>query len=433
MPNSEPWFHEGPGWDEMNVRSRSQLLSLDDVAADLKVSTRTVRRLISRGELVAHRVGGQLRVDVASIRRFLDASRIGAKGKNTPWQGDVTSLASRTSRGAAASPSIGGRGLTVEKSRSRQPTAMKQTGGIADAAAEHSRTESGTTPAKTAKLTEVALPFAEDCQPPRYTPQTSRSYVERVARFVEWANETNIDSTDQLTTKVLRRFARERGKLGTSNATINRDLSAIRAFMKYLAGEGYAVEKLDAVTYAELRVREPRPKPNGVTLGIAQVDSFLEKADAVSSAGYASLFRVTAGSGIRIDEARHLELSDIDEKQGRLEVNPKAGWTTKGYRARHVPISAATVKAARMFIKHRDKVTLDDKSVWSEIQRVRKLVELPHFSMHDLRRAWASAMHANGASLKQISVWLGHSSVQVTERYIRLLADADSGHAYLPR
>ena len=53
--------------------------------------------------------------------------------------------------------------------------------------------------------------------------------------------------------------------------------------------------------------------------------------------------------------------------------------------------------------------------------------------MHDLRRAWASAMHAKGASLKQISAWLGHSSVQVTERYIRLLADADSGHAYLPR
>ena len=76
---------------------------------------------------------------------------------------------------------------------------------------------------------------------------------------------------------------------------------------------------------------------------------------------------------------------------------------------------------------------LDDKTVWLEIKRIRKLVELPHFTMHDLRRAWASAMHANGASLKQISVWLGHSATLVTERYVRLLPDADSGHAYLPR
>jgi hypothetical protein len=33
----------------------------------------------------------------------------------------------------------------------------------------------------------------------------------------------------------------------------------------------------------------------------------------------------------------------------------------------------------------------------------------------------------------RIGVWLGHSSVQVTERYVRVLADSDSGHAYLPR
>ena len=44
---------------------------------------------------------------------------------------------------------------------------------------------------------------------------------------------------------------------------------------------------------------------------------------------------------------------------------------------------------------------------------------LPHFSMHDLRRAWASAMHHNGAPLKQVSVWLGHAEVATTERSLR--------------
>ena len=52
--------------------------------------------------------------------------------------------------------------------------------------------------------------------------------------------------------------------------------------------------------------------------------------------------------------------------------------------------------------------------------------------MHDLRRAWASAMHANGASLKAVSVWLGHSSVTVTERYIRIFSTV-GGHEFLPR
>jgi site-specific recombinase XerD len=42
-------------------------------------------------------------------------------------------------------------------------------------------------------------------------------------------------------------------------------------------------------------------------------------------------------------------------------------------------------------------------------------------------------VHANGASLKQVSVWLGHKDVQTTERYIRVYTDATDGHQYLPR
>jgi integrase len=53
--------------------------------------------------------------------------------------------------------------------------------------------------------------------------------------------------------------------------------------------------------------------------------------------------------------------------------------------------------------------------------------------MHDMRRAWASAVHAAGASLKEVSVWLGHSSVQVTERYVRIFESESSGHEFLPR
>jgi site-specific recombinase XerD len=50
-----------------------------------------------------------------------------------------------------------------------------------------------------------------------------------------------------------------------------------------------------------------------------------------------------------------------------------------------------------------------------------------------LRRAWASAMHANGASIKQVSVWLGHPTIAVTERYIRIFATESTGHEFLPR
>ena len=87
----------------------------------------------------------------------------------------------------------------------------------------------------------------------------------------------------------------------------------------------------------------------------------------------------------------------------------------------------------KTFVTAREAVAIDDKTVWKEVQRVRKTAGLPKFSMHDLLRAWASAVHANGASLKQVSVCLGHADVQTTERYIRVFLTQSSGHQFLPR
>ncbi len=47
--------------------------------------------------------------------------------------------------------------------------------------------------------------------------------------------------------------------------------------------------------------------------------------------------------------------------------------------------------------------------------------------------ACTSAVHQKGASLKQVSVWLGHADVQTTERYIRVFLTQSSGHEFLPR
>ena len=196
---------------------------------------------------------------------------------------------------------------------------------------------------------------------------------------------------------------------------------------------GRTAEVASTGVLAAMKLREPEPKPQVRTLSPDQVDAFLDRADKIAHAVYAGLFRGTAGCAARIDEMRHLELQDVDRGRGVLTITPKPGWTTKGYRYRHIPISEATANAIEGFIQRKDEVPLDDKSVWDELQRVRKAIGLPHFSMHDLRRAWASAVHANGASLKQVSVWLGHKDVQTTELYIRVYTDVTDGHQYLPR
>ena len=47
------------------------LLSVADAAAHLRVSTKTVRRLLARGELGASRVGRQLRISRSELLAYL--------------------------------------------------------------------------------------------------------------------------------------------------------------------------------------------------------------------------------------------------------------------------------------------------------------------------------------------------------------------------
>ena len=57
------------------AKPHPRLLSVEETAHELHVSTKTVRRLIDRGELGAHRIGRCLRVSADALRLYLNRSR----------------------------------------------------------------------------------------------------------------------------------------------------------------------------------------------------------------------------------------------------------------------------------------------------------------------------------------------------------------------
>ena len=306
-------------------------------------------------------------------------------------------------------------------------------------AADRGRAAHGAPAAPPPKLTELTLLYAQHCRPPKYSSRTASSYMNRITNFVEWAESVRIITTAHVNYQAMSKFVRARTAHGVGAATINRDRIAISSMFGFAKREGLiASNPFRSEDFRELKLREPRPKPNAITLSPTQVDLFLDTADTMSPTVLAAMFRLTAGSGVRIDEARHLDTADVrivDAVAGTAEltITPKPGWTTKSYRYRMIPITTRTAAAVLAFVKARPKQAIDDKTVWDEMKRVRDKAKLPHFSMHDLRRAWASAVHHNGASLKQVSVWLGHAEVQTTERYIRVFGMETTGHEFLPR
>jgi excisionase family DNA binding protein len=56
---------------------RLEFLTTPDVAERLRVSTRTVRRWIEDGDLIAHRIGGVVRIAESDLRAFVALRRDG--------------------------------------------------------------------------------------------------------------------------------------------------------------------------------------------------------------------------------------------------------------------------------------------------------------------------------------------------------------------
>jgi integrase len=291
----------------------------------------------------------------------------------------------------------------------------------------------------------LAEVFAEHHKRSKTNHARSTAYVQNLnrVRILAWLDGHGIASARHVTAEVVedyktsRRFARERKRgeaKGVGAARINSEINTWVQVTR-IAIEWGLVDTSALAAFKKLR--EPRAQPHRTGLTKAELERFLR---AEPDAGHRAHFRVIIGSGIRDAEALHMQASDIQPPW--LVVTPKppgaceccpAGWNTKGYRYRSIPISKATAKAARSYVAAKADMQMDSRTIWGRVQDAAKAAGIKkHISLHDFRRAWASHMLLAGHMLQDISRWLGHADVMTTMRYLRVVTDATPDPKSLP-
>jgi excisionase family DNA binding protein len=82
----------GQRWSRDHLARNMKLLTIPEVADAMKVSEKTVRRLIKRGDLPAFKVGdrGQLRVEEAELERYVESQRVRAADALAPQEVEPT-------------------------------------------------------------------------------------------------------------------------------------------------------------------------------------------------------------------------------------------------------------------------------------------------------------------------------------------------------
>ncbi|MEO6302265.1 MAG: tyrosine-type recombinase/integrase [Bacteroidia bacterium] len=137
------------------------------------------------------------------------------------------------------------------------------------------------------------------------------------------------------------------------------------------------------------------------------------------------------GCGLRKSEAYYLQVTDVDLDKCMLFVRQ-----AKGYKDRHVPMSAAITQRIKLFIyQYRKTFKANHNRLWPY-----SLVAMPDYfnllrrdsglqapaTLHTLRHSIATHLLQNGMSVEQIAKFLGHSTLDSTQVYTHLLQHNDN-------
>ena len=145
-------------------------------------------------------------------------------------------------------------------------------------------------------------------------------------------------------------------------------------------------------------------------------------------------------TGLRKEEQFRLLWTDIDLQSRRLKVRAE---TTKGKKPRFVPLLPRVLALLREMVNeatglyvfttyrgrpYSPKSPYFYEALQTAVRRANKARVakgcplIPHVEWHDLRRTCGCRLlQDRGLSMEEVSKWLGHSSVKVTERHYAFL------------
>jgi parallel beta-helix repeat protein len=162
----------------------------------------------------------------------------------------------------------------------------------------------------------------------------------------------------------------------------------------------------------------------------------------VTNRDYA-LFSLMYHSGIRQDECRMIDVSDVNFEHRTIHIRFGKGTKGSGKRERWVPIVLHGIekilkdyidKVRPKFIKDAkcnalflsefgnriSLTTIKDRLQRSIINAQEHNIEVPYFTCHDFRRSFATHMYeSDPIMLSVIKEMLGHENLSTTQRYIR--------------
>lgn len=259
-----------------------------------------------------------------------------------------------------------------------------------------------------------------------YSEETIKSYREDLRQFEEFARgEIGDSAPSEVKAELVREWIVSLMDRGYTSTSINRKLSSLRSFYKFLLRKGeVAVNPLQKITGPKNK------KPLPAFLRESDMDRLLDEVD--FGEGFKGcrdhmiieMFYVT---GVRLSELIGLDNEDVDFSSSLIKVTGKRnkqrlipfGEELKIAMTEYVDVrnEAVPVRTDAFFVRENGE-RLSRSIVENLVKRnLSKVVTLKKRSPHVLRHTFATTMLNHDAELGAIKELLGHESLATTEVY----------------
>ena len=267
-----------------------------------------------------------------------------------------------------------------------------------------------------------------------YSDKTVLAYKEDLRQIQEFAQEEygKFDPVE-VEPELIREWIVSLMDRGYTSTSVNRKLSSLRSFYKYLLRQG------ETVVDPLLKITGPKnKKPLPVFLKESEMDKLLDETD--FGEGFKGcrdrlIIEMFYATGMRLSELIGLDNKDVDFSASLLKV------TGKRNKQRLIPFGDELKETMQEYINIRNKMIpersdaffiresgerLYQNLVYNLVKRnLSKVVTLKKRSPHVLRHTFATTMLNNDAELGAVKELLGHASLSTTEIYTHATFEAD--------
>lgn len=252
------------------------------------------------------------------------------------------------------------------------------------------------------------------------------AYQRDIKNLTAFCEEQSINNWSELDGRRLRGFIAWRHRQGIGGKSLQRNLSAIRRFYRYLLKEGVVQNNpAEGITAPKSARKLPKVLDVDQTVQLVEIDE--DNPLAIRDRAILELFY---SSGLRLSELTGLDIQHLDISDRLITV------TGKGNKTRTLPVGQQALIAIQAWLKIRKQFASEDEKALFVSQRGQRISTrtiqarlkdwaikqgLPgHVHPHMLRHSFASHLLESSGDLRAIQELLGHADISTTQVYTHL-------------